>query len=212
LNGYDTGSFINPVFYYGTVSNNNVFGGTIDNGETSIFGYNNNYTLTTTNDLSTWYHYVYVYDGTNAKIYKDGVLLGSQAKSWSTINDNNLFRIGAGFAGAGSFRGSIDDLKIYNYVLSDTEISNLYTNNVLSSSDFNQNNLKVAMYPNPVNDILNIDIENEIKSVEIYNIQGQRVIQSNSKQIETSSLNSGIYMVRIEDTNGGIATQKLIKK
>ncbi|MCD8518465.1 MAG: T9SS type A sorting domain-containing protein [Flavobacterium sp.] len=67
------------------------------------------------------------------------------------------------------------------------------------------------MYPNPVNDILNIDIENEIKSVEIYNIQGQKVIQSNVKQIETFSLNSGIYMVRIEDVNGAVATQKLIK-
>ena len=86
LYNYDTGSFINPVFYYGTLSNDNMFGGTVDYGETSIFGFNNNYTVTTTNNLLTWYHYVYVYDGTTAKIYKDGILLGSQAKLWNTIN------------------------------------------------------------------------------------------------------------------------------
>ena len=67
------------------------------------------------------------------------------------------------------------------------------------------------MYPNPVNDVLNIEIENEIKSVEIYNIQGQKVLQSSNKQIETNSLNSGIYMVRVEDVNGAVATQKLMK-
>lgn len=211
LNNYDTGSFINPVFYYGTLSNNNMFGGTVDNGETSIFGYNNNYTVTTTNNLSTWYHYVYVYDGTNAKIYKDGVLLNSQAKSWSTINDNNLFRIGSSFAGAGSFNGAIDDLKIYNYVLTDAEVTNLYTNNSLTSENFNANNLEVGLYPNPVNDVLNIDTKEELSSVEVYALQGQKVLSSKENKINVSQLPAGIYLVRIEDVNNNIATKKIIK-
>lgn len=212
LYNYDTGSFINPVFYYGTLSNDNMFGGTVDYGETSVFGYNNNYTVTTTNNLLTWYHYVYVYDGTTAKIYKDGVLLGSQAKSWNTINDNNLFRIGTSFAGAGSFSGAIDDLKIYNYVLSEADITSLYNNNTLSSQDFSQNNLEVKLYPNPVNDVLNIETVLEIKSIEICNIQGQKVLESNQKQINVSNLASGMYMVKIQDVENNSVTKKVIIK
>jgi len=213
LNDYDTGSFINPVFYYGTLSNDNMFGGSVDNGVNFfLMVTTNNYTVTTTNNLLTWYHYVYVYDGTTAKVYKDGVLLGSLAKSWNTINDNDLFRIGTSFAGAGSFSGVIDDLKIFNRALSDSEIFNLYTNNTLTSENFNLNNLEVKLYPNPVRDILNIEIENDIQSIEIYNIQGQKVLSSNQKQINVSDLATGMYMVRIQDTENNIATKKVVIK
>lgn len=212
LDSYDTGSFINPVFQYGTLSIDNMFGGSVEPGEATFYGYNNNFTVTTTNTLSTWYHYVYVYDGTTAKIYKDSILLGSQAKLWNTINDNNLFRIGAGFAGAGSFWGAIDDLKIYNYALEQADITSLYTNNTLSSSNFTQNNLEVALYPNPVRDILNIEIENDIQSIEIYNIQGQKVLSSNQKQINVADLATGMYMVRIQDIDNNIVTKKIVIK
>ncbi len=212
LDSYDTGSFINPVFQYGTLSIDNMFGGSVEPGEATFYGYNNNFIVTTTNTLSTWYHYVYVYDGTTAEIYKDGVLLGSQAKSWDTINDNDLFRIGASFAGAGTFWGAIDDLKIYNYALEQADITSLYTNNTLSSSDFSQNNLEVALYPNPVRDILNIEIENDIQSIEIYNIQGQKVLSSNQKQINVADLAAGMYMIRIQDVDNAIATKKIVKQ
>lgn len=202
----------NMTFSYGQPSDSNAFGGSFKNNRVEFFGYYNNFAAVSTNTAGVWYYFTYTYDGNEAKIYKDGVFLQNWSLTLNTLNNNDLFKLGIGVGGEYIFNGAIDDLKIFNYVLTDTQISNLYTNNTLSSSDFSQNNLKVAMYPNPVNDILNIDIENEIKSVEIYNIQGQRVIQSNSKQIETSFLNSGIYMVRIEDINGGIATQKLIKK
>jgi hypothetical protein len=202
----------NMTFSYGQSNTSSACGGSFNASYVEFFGYANNLNAASTNAQGVWYYFTYTYDGTTAKIYKNGNLLTGVVKSWNTLNNNDLFKLGIGVGGEFWFNGAIDDLKIFNYVLTDTQITNLYTNNTLSSSDFNQNNLKVAMYPNPVNDILNIDIENEIKSVEIYNIQGQKVMQSNAKQIETSSLNSGIYMVRIEDVNGGIATQKLIKK
>lgn len=177
-----------------------------------------------------WKHYAIVFkklsSSTYIAVYEDGVLRQTTSIS-SAVNlhkFNNKFTIGGGTDTSGNFLSSkyahanIDKFFIYNRMLNATEINAIKDlhqevfNLTLSSNDFNQNNLKVAIYPNPVNDILNIDIENEIKSVEIYNIQGQKVMQSNAKQIETSSLNTGIYMVRIEDVNGGIAIQKLIKK
>ena len=103
-------------------------------------------------------------------------------------------------------------LKIYNYALEQADITSLYTNNTLSSSNFTQNNLEVALYPNPVRDILNIEIENDIQSIEIYNIQGQKVLSSNQKQINVSDLATGMYMVRIQDIDNNIATKKIVIK
>lgn len=202
----------NMTFSYGQSSGSSACGGSFNSTAVEFFGYGNNLSANSANVNNTWYFFTYTYDGTNAKIYKNGTLLTTVPKTWNTLNNNNIFKLGVGVGGELSFIGAIDDLKIYNYILTQTEITNLYTNNTLSTSDFNQNNLKVTLYPNPVNDILNIDVENEIKLIEIYNIQGQKVLQSSNKQIETNSLNSGIYMVRIEDVNGAVATQKLIKK
>lgn len=204
--------FHNTIFSYGAFSNSNAFGCSITDGSTMALGYNDNYVALSTNNLSTWDHYVCAYDGTNAKVYKNGTLLGSQAKVWNTINNSDVFRIGIGVGGEFWFNGAIDDLKIYNYVLTDTEISNLYSNNTLSSSNFSQNNLEVALYPNPVNDVLNIETVLDIQSVEIYNIQGQKVLSSNQKQINVSSLAAGMYMVRIQDTDNNIATKKVVIK
>ncbi|WP_396188710.1 LamG-like jellyroll fold domain-containing protein [Flavobacterium sp.] len=202
----------NMTFSYGSMGIGNACGGSFNASNVEFFGYDDNLSASSVIANNTWYFFTYTYDGTNAKIYKDGTLLTTLAKNWNTLSNNDIFKLGIGVGDELSFIGAIDDLKIYNYVISDADVTSLYTNNTLSSSDFSQNNLKVAMYPNPVNDILNIDIENEIKSVEVYNIQGQRVIQSNSKQIETSSLNSGIYIVKITDENNLIAIQKVIKR
>ena len=123
------------------------------------------------------------------------------------MNTNNtFFRIG-------NFNGFVDDLKIYDRAISASEITNLYNSGTtLSSSNFSQNNLEVKLYPNPVRDILNIEIENDIQSIEIYNIQGQKVLSSNQKQINVSDLATGMYMVRIQDIDNNIATKKIVIK
>lgn len=211
MNGYLSDNFL---FGYGSPAANLAYGFSLKSNLVNNYAWANDLTYATNIPLSTWKHLVVTFNSTTdlASIYLDGVLIASTSKpDWNTANDVNFY-LGKSIQNGNSFNGSVDDLKIYNYPLTQTEITNLYNNNTLSTSDFNENNLKVAMYPNPVNDVLNIEIENEIKSVEIYNIQGQKVLQSSNKQIETNSLNSGIYMVRVEDVNGAVATQKLMKK
>lgn len=82
---------------------------------------------------------------------------------------------------------------------------------LLSNQNFNSN-FAFKLYPNPVIDVFNVDIDNEIKFVEIYSMQGQKVLISKSKQVDVSSLSNGIYVVRVEDVNGKIGAQKLIKR
>jgi alpha-tubulin suppressor-like RCC1 family protein len=68
------------------------------------------------------------------------------------------------------------------------------------------------VFPNPVRDVLNIETDLDIQSVEIYNIQGQKVLSSNQKQINVSDLAAGMYMVQIQDVENNIATKKVVIK
>lgn len=170
--------------------------------------------LSITNALNTWNHYAVSYNGTTSKIYKDGVLLSTlNIAITPTTNNLDIFKLGLLNSFTSQyFDGAIDDLKIYNYALSDAEVTNLFNNNTLTSQNFNQNNLEVTLYPNPANDVLNIEMTNEVQLVEIYNIQGQKVVTSNQKQINVSDLSSGMYMVKVQDSENAIATKKVIIK
>lgn len=205
-------SQINYIFHYGTSANGN---GLALRPTTLLYFANAGANLETANTYTntTWVHYVCTYDGSTATVYKNGVLFSSDAKSFNTANALDVFKLGLTESGTATyFNGAIDDLKIYNYVLSQSEISNLHANNTLSTSDFSQNNLEVALYPNPVNDVLNIETTLELKSVEIYNLQGQKVLSSSQKAINVSALTSGMYMVRIEDLDHAVSTKKIIVK
>lgn len=73
-----------------------------------------------------WYHMVATAQGTTFSVYINGVLTqgsGTRVESNSTEH----FRIGGpAESGIGVFNGSIDDVRVYNRVLSATEITQLY--------------------------------------------------------------------------------------
>ena len=52
-----------------------------------------------------------------------------------------------------------------------------------------------------------IQSDGKIKSVEIYNLHGQKLITTTQKQISISSLSSGIYLVRVEDDKNNTTTK-----
>jgi hypothetical protein len=68
--------------------------------------------------------------------------------------------------------------------------------------------------PNPVNNIATINVTNNqaIKSVVVANALGQTVMQGKSTTVDMSSLQSGVYMVKVFFDNGQAATKKIIKK
>lgn len=84
---------------------------------------------------------------------------------------------------------------------------------VLGTSNFSNNTLKV--YPNPTKDFLNIGYVDTIKSVEIFNMLGQKVldknVNANETKLDLTSLNSGNYLAKIQfmDT---VKTVKVIKE
>jgi len=72
----------------------------------------------------------------------------------------------------------------------------------------------VAIYPNPVKNVLNIKgLDNTIKSATIFNLTGQRVISQteNLNEINTSSLTPGVYFLNLE-TQTASKTIKIVKE
>ncbi|WP_445453242.1 T9SS type A sorting domain-containing protein [Flavobacterium sp. 25HG05S-40] len=99
----------------------------------------------------------------------------------------------------------------YSPTLVGNRILGSFTTSVLRNSEHQQKR-KALLHPNPASDYFTIEMENELKSVEIYSLQGQKVMTSTSKSINVSGLSKGIYLVQMEDKNDAIATQKLIVK
>lgn len=162
--------------------------------------------------IDTWINFVITYNAFDgrANYYKNGAYVGGQNhyNQQTVVTNTTGTNIVLGTSLAANFGTSnflIDDLKIYSGALTATQIQSL------SSKDFQANNLKFSMSPNPANNILNIDMEKEVQSVEIYSLQGQKVFFGNDKTIDITNLSSGMYMVRVQDVDGGIATQKLMK-
>ena len=82
----------------------------------------------------------------------------------------------------------------------------------LSVDDIATNKFKV--YPNPVNDILHIELSSAKETqIEVYNVLGKRVISKTIQQsetIQTGQLSHGVYILRITQGNSTIS-KKLIK-
>jgi hypothetical protein len=72
----------------------------------------------------------------------------------------------------------------------------------------------VKIYPIPVTDILYIETDHAIKSLNIYNVTGIEMSAelTNPNSVDLSHLEQGIYFIRIETINGGIFTARVIKK
>ncbi|MEO9501386.1 MAG: T9SS type A sorting domain-containing protein [Nonlabens ulvanivorans] len=70
--------------------------------------------------------------------------------------------------------------------------------------------LGISIYPNPVKETLVLKTDKEIDSISIYNLQGQELIKTNSKNINVNNLNSGIYLITIH-SNSQSQSLKFIK-
>ena len=82
----------------------------------------------------------------------------------------------------------------------------------LSTSNFKLEN-NVSLFPNPAKNIFKVSTVNgvTIDSVSVYNILGKQVnvFKTGVNQFDISSLSTGMYMVKIKDSNGSLASKKL---
>lgn len=89
------------------------------------------------------------------------------------------------------------------------------TGTTLGYEDVSEINLSVIKaFPNPVTSFLNIQTSDEIVGMRVINMLGQIVIiqKGSSKRLTTSSLNTGLYILKVTHKNGNESSIQIIKK
>jgi hypothetical protein len=80
----------------------------------------------------------------------------------------------------------------------------------LNVNEIGKNNA-VKIYPNPSSENIYVNYEGDFNSINIINLQGKNVLQSNTKNINISGLENGIYIAQIMTENGVLNT-KFVKQ
>ncbi|WP_299211718.1 T9SS type A sorting domain-containing protein [uncultured Dokdonia sp.] len=89
------------------------------------------------------------------------------------------------------------------------------TAQLLATDDF-LNETGIRLYPNPTNDILQVD-GNSISSISVYSVTGQQLVNSNhtnedNVQLDVSTYAKGVYFLKVDTNNQASKTLKFVKK
>lgn len=72
---------------------------------------------------------------------------------------------------------------------------------------------EAAIYPNPATDVININTDENVLRVEVFNMQGQlvKVVTGEVNQISVNGLANGVYTLKLT-TENGTSMHKIVKK
>jgi hypothetical protein len=163
--------------------------------------------------LNSWYCVVSTFDGDSIILYEDGVKKYSiAAPNPLGVNSSNLT---IGYMDPSFpywFNGIMDDIRIYNRILSLSEINEYCSFFVgIEENSLTQEN---SIYPNPFNDKLKITTTRE-RIISLITPTGQQILHQTTTSAETilntESLAAGLYFLRVEDGEGG-RNYKVIKQ
>ena len=152
-----------------------------------------------------------MFDGSTNKVFSDSfILLLIKWHKQDPVSAKEIAQNNAIYNFQGNRNPFIDNP---NYVC-DIWITQCNTVDILSSESFAFENT-ISIYPNPaINNEVTISSETELKSIVLYNINGQ-IIQEikNPTRVDNSykvnNLSSGFYLVQLASENG-VATKKVI--
>ncbi len=68
------------------------------------------------------------------------------------------------------------------------------------------------IYPNPFQDYIIIDSNNSIREINVFTIDGKKIINTKKTELYLGNLNSGLYIVKITFDDATVAVKKIVKK
>ena len=89
-------------------------------------------------------------------------------------------------------------------------IDNIYFANDKVSGIQDKAEVHNPLYPNPVNQGSILYTNDAINSIEVFNINGQKVLETKESSFSIAGLIQGMYTVKMFDISGAISIQKLI--
>jgi len=82
--------------------------------------------VTPTMDITQWHHYVGTYDGTTARLFIDGVEVAFVAATGELADNSSRLLIGTNDSIDAFYDGAVDEIRLYDRALSESEVSDQY--------------------------------------------------------------------------------------
>lgn len=164
-------------------------------------------------EIGNWANIVASYNGSEIRIYLNGILKATQNfnQSMNIQNSNLTIGIWDNQTLPTIMNRQLDDIGLWNRALSQAEVTALY-NGVLSSESYS-NKTNFQFYPNPANDFMQFKSTDIVEKISIYNALGQLIqenkINSMEGVISIEHLAQGSYFVKVNNQN---TSYTLLKK
>ncbi|WP_114782863.1 LamG-like jellyroll fold domain-containing protein [Botryobacter ruber] len=180
-----------------------------------------------------WVHVVAIrnIETNRIQVYRNGSLVKSQAitRANAGIGEASALIIGnigelefLSTTAPAPYKGMLDELRIYNYALSEAEITSLFANPLSASSDVLAPETGLTAYPNPVSDKATVAFtlnRTGNYTLEVYDLKGALVkvvatgkAEANKPfrhQLHASNYTSGVYLIKLL-TEGEVITNRII--
>lgn len=149
-----------------------------------------------------WNHLTYVFDNNTKYLYgyvngvkTDSVKYTNNVSPTSFSPNTQLSIAGSpcvNVDGTKRYKGGIDELALYNGVLTNDEVSAMYNAGIITGL-YDNENTSLAIYPNPATSTLNLPKG----QVVIYNVRGEEILNTYTDgKLDISNLTQGLYLVR----------------
>jgi ribosomal protein L23 len=170
-----------------------------------------------------WVHLVAVKDATSdfLYIYANGAKVVEKADATDASIESPTYplSIGNNNEAGGKYNSIIDEVKIFNVALTETEISTMFNSYGINPNDgslnttgiknFSSQNIEV--YPNPASEKIMLKNANDKVWANIYSVTGKLVktvqLASGEKEIDIKSLNNGFYYITVLNSKNKIVTK-----
>jgi hypothetical protein len=161
------------------------------------------------------------------RIYVDGILRGSTpgltTPSISATNIGVPFSIGQASSGANPmwYNGEMDEVRLYNRVLTECEVEALCKANLISGTDDLSEKMMLRIFPNPNAGSFTLELPvlaTPDMKLHITDLAGRLVMEKATESgnqlqnVDTGNLPNGLYFVHIIANGKTIAVEKFIKQ
>jgi hypothetical protein len=165
-----------------------------------------------------WVHIAATYDGVTAKLYLNGLLVGSGVYGTNILPSSFSFTVASqADVPNNQLPGVLDDILVYNRPLTDSEIEGIF--NVLSIEDLDAFSNNIQIFPNPVNYSFTFSYNQTMGTLVSYTISDisgsiitKQNISSLDQNVDISNLSNGIYLLTFNSIDGIPITKRIIKK
>ena len=154
--------------------------------------------------MNAWTHVVGTFDNQDIRLYINGVLKDSIYHPGIIYDMNWDMSIGA--FGSNYWEGQLDDIRIYNRVFGQDEITQLWE---YYGIDHPASPAQMGVWPVPCSDYINFEWSDDAPLVSIYALDGRLVMKDQKPepnafggyQINLQSLDPGIYQLSCSGTS-----------